>query len=47
MEFLTHMNNWFGPLMAAGPLFAGALILIGENLYSKHIRASRAAARNR
>jgi hypothetical protein len=40
MEFLTNMNNWFGPLMALGPLFLGATILIGENLYVKMVRSN-------
>jgi len=40
MDFLFHLNDWFGPLMAAGPLFLGALILIGENLYTRNFRDS-------
>ncbi|MBC2604393.1 hypothetical protein [Puniceicoccus vermicola] len=47
MDVLFHLNNWFGPIMAAGPLFIGATILIGENLYIKKVREMRAARRSR
>jgi hypothetical protein len=41
MDVLFHLNDWFGPLMAAGPLFLGAIVLIGEHLYTQTIRRSK------
>lgn len=42
MEFLTNMNDWFGPLMVAGAIFAGATILIGESLFHCRMQVLKA-----
>lgn len=33
---IININDWIGPLMAAGALFTGAALLIGESLWTKH-----------
>ncbi len=40
MESVININDWIGPLMAAGALFTGAALLIGEAVW--HARVARA-----